>query len=199
MNLLIFCIVFFTAVWVYLDSKAIKAGQGQGQNSPGLWFVATLLLWIIVFPYYLYKRRGIMRENESAGLKYNKALAAASLIVIAIAIGTTFMGKKAAPECNEAEVKTTVINIVREKMKERVNALSKYRGGNLATDADLNSIIISVENIRALNFNKDTGRKECAADLNVTIKGEKETFPIGYSSELIQDKKDQFYISVTGL
>ena len=194
MNLLIFCIVFFTAVWVYLDSKAIKAGQGQGQNSPGLWFVATLLLWIIVFPYYLYKRRGIMRENESAGLKYNKALAAASLIVIAIAIGTTFMGKKAAPECNEAEVKTTVINIVREKMKERVNALSKYRGGNLATDADLNSIIISVENIRALNFNKDTGRKECAADLNVTIKGEKETFPIGYSSELIQDKKDQFYI-----
>jgi hypothetical protein len=54
-----------TAIWVDQDArKLIAAGASKSQlgNSPLTWGIATILVWIIVFPWYLLKRRDIRRE-----------------------------------------------------------------------------------------------------------------------------------------
>jgi len=48
---------------VYFDAKNINAGEISG-DSPGLWALGVLLLWIIVYPLYLYKRKRIWEENN---------------------------------------------------------------------------------------------------------------------------------------
>ncbi|HEY5104935.1 MAG TPA: DUF2510 domain-containing protein [Acidimicrobiales bacterium] len=57
--------VFGTAIWVDQDArKLMAAGASKSQlgNSPLTWGIATILVWIIVFPWYLLKRRDIRRE-----------------------------------------------------------------------------------------------------------------------------------------
>ena len=53
-------IVVASAIWVVIDAKniGVKEGvvSGLGNMGPWGWFFATLLLWIIAFPMYLYYR-----------------------------------------------------------------------------------------------------------------------------------------------
>jgi len=60
MGELIWLIIIGTAIWVYFDAKAIGVKKGQvaglANMGPGMWFFATLLLWIVGFPLYLANR-----------------------------------------------------------------------------------------------------------------------------------------------
>ncbi len=49
-----------SAVWVYIDAKSIGARKGLvgglADNSPLVWAVGTVLMWIVVVPIYLANR-----------------------------------------------------------------------------------------------------------------------------------------------
>lgn len=53
-------IVLGSAIWVLIDAKniGVKKGviTGMGNMGPWAWFFGCLLLWIIAFPLYLFKR-----------------------------------------------------------------------------------------------------------------------------------------------
>ena len=60
MDTLIYLIVIGTSVWVYLDAKKIGVRKGLVKGladlGPGQWLIVCLLLWIVAFPIYLFKR-----------------------------------------------------------------------------------------------------------------------------------------------
>lgn len=61
---LAFCIVVVpTAVWVGFDAS--KRDWVEGSSTP-VWVVGTLLLWIVVFPFYLWKRGRVPLKGETA-------------------------------------------------------------------------------------------------------------------------------------
>lgn len=65
LTILVALVVLGTAVWVDQDARKLRsAGATEEQlvNTPLSWGVATVLLWIIVFPWYLSKRAKVRRE-----------------------------------------------------------------------------------------------------------------------------------------
>lgn len=67
-NLLL--IYILSVVLVFFDARRIGAGRsgtGWGNISPALWTVFTAVVWIIAFPLYLIKRKGIFSGNPSIG------------------------------------------------------------------------------------------------------------------------------------
>lgn len=51
-------LVISSTVWVYFDMKAIKSGGVVGT------IIGMLLLWIIVFPVHLFRRRRLQRDRR---------------------------------------------------------------------------------------------------------------------------------------
>jgi hypothetical protein len=68
LSTLIVLVVSASSVWVYLDATKHKIGKipdgGPFNSSAGLWGTATLLLWIIVLPMYLIKRRKMIERAQ---------------------------------------------------------------------------------------------------------------------------------------
>jgi hypothetical protein len=63
-------VVVATSVWVLIDANNIGVRKGlitgMGDMSAGMWFVASLLLWIIAFPMYLIKRGDLKRAAAAS-------------------------------------------------------------------------------------------------------------------------------------
>ena len=194
-----------TILWVYFDAKAIgvKKGiiRGLADMNVGAWIGGMVLLWIVFFPFYLIKRGEFKKINNSQGLSSKK-----TLMLVGSVVGLSFLviflsgASNAAPDCNAAETKNTVIEIAKGKLKENFNRLEQLQGIKLTTAEKIDKTIkVSVENVRVVNYYKETGKRECAANLILEAKGEKEKHPIVYTSELMQDKKGQFYVTVGGI
>lgn len=68
--LLILLFAAVTTVWMGIDSRKHKIPidrKPYGLNNGALaWFFSALLLWLITFPYYLYKRSVVLSERELA-------------------------------------------------------------------------------------------------------------------------------------
>jgi hypothetical protein len=71
----ILLIVIGTSTWVYFDAKSIgvkksgekapvKTGSVQADMGPVGWAICCLLLWIIAFPLYLFKRPGLKKRFQ---------------------------------------------------------------------------------------------------------------------------------------
>jgi len=65
---IIVILVIGSAIWVYYDAKKIGASRNKrggflAMGPPG-WAICTLLLWILVFPLYLFQRPGIKAAAE---------------------------------------------------------------------------------------------------------------------------------------
>lgn len=62
-------IIIGSGIWVFFDlwmiSKQSKDPEVAKSLSPTAWAVGTILLWIVCFPLYLYKRAGYKQENFS--------------------------------------------------------------------------------------------------------------------------------------
>jgi hypothetical protein len=78
--LVVILVVLATAIWVDRDArKLVAAGATKSQmggNAPLTWSIATILVWIIVFPWYLVKRGQVRRElGIISNLNSTKSLA----------------------------------------------------------------------------------------------------------------------------
>lgn len=69
LGLFVVLVVVGTSVWVLSDAVKIGARQGLVSGtfdaSPGMWFFACLLIWIIAFPGYLVTRPKIIAALEA--------------------------------------------------------------------------------------------------------------------------------------
>jgi len=70
MTLLVFAVVLLSAVLVAMDAERIRRERGlaigPANQSPAVWGLATLLLWIVVLPYYLIVRHKPVAANLKA-------------------------------------------------------------------------------------------------------------------------------------
>jgi len=61
----IFLIVLGTTIWVGIDNRAMDREYGpSGGPSTATWVIGCILLWIVVFPWYLFARRDRIRTAE---------------------------------------------------------------------------------------------------------------------------------------
>lgn len=70
MDALFLLVIAGSSIWVFFDAKNIGVKKGQVKGladlGPGGWSVGSLLLWIVVFPMYLYKRGEFKKINKKA-------------------------------------------------------------------------------------------------------------------------------------
>jgi hypothetical protein len=68
MDVFILLVVLGTSIWVLFDAKSmgVKKGQAKGMldMDPVGWFLACLLLWIVVFPIYVVKRSDLKKAAK---------------------------------------------------------------------------------------------------------------------------------------
>lgn len=101
MGMIFALVIIGTAIWVFFDAQKLtqeqKLAVGPGGQSPIIWAVATALLWLIVFPYYLYRRDKPTAKDAGTGTHRNPLvfLLAAVLIVIGLGAGATAMAATA--------------------------------------------------------------------------------------------------------
>ena len=66
LTIVVIRVVLGTAIWVDQDARKLVASGATkaqlGGNSPLTWGIATILLWIIVFPWYLVNRGEVKRQ-----------------------------------------------------------------------------------------------------------------------------------------
>ncbi|UCG69114.1 MAG: hypothetical protein JSV09_15235 [Thermoplasmata archaeon] len=70
-DLALFIVILLSAQSVYLDARKIDAGKAYPEQktframtwTPTSWGVLVLVIWIIMFPLYLYKREEIFWQN----------------------------------------------------------------------------------------------------------------------------------------
>lgn len=68
-TLLLFLVYPVSTIWVTGDAKINKipvSGDKYNINTgAAAWFFSCALLWLITFPYYLYRRDSILRQRKS--------------------------------------------------------------------------------------------------------------------------------------
>lgn len=67
-------IVFLSSLWVYWDAATHNIGRipyekGASNNSAFVWMLGCLVVWIIVFPFYLLKREGLIDKAKNQPMK----------------------------------------------------------------------------------------------------------------------------------
>ena len=110
-----------------------------------------------------------------------------SKIVLFIVTSLLFIScSNEAPNCSDSDTKDLVIQIAEGELEK---SMSKEK---------IETLELSVENIRTKNVNEKVGSFECAADFKITGPGGSSSLPITYTSELANDG-DEFYVNVYGL
>jgi hypothetical protein len=75
----IWLIILGTSIWVYFDAKSIGVRKTEEKSftnmGPVGWLFCSLLLWIVAFPLYLFKRSSFKTKFQS-GNKPAKGVAA---------------------------------------------------------------------------------------------------------------------------
>jgi hypothetical protein len=71
-DLLVVLVIAGTSIWVLVDSINIGAKRdrnlGTAGTSPAAWFFGCLILWIVIFPVYLYQRDKIKAAAASRAM-----------------------------------------------------------------------------------------------------------------------------------
>lgn len=116
------------------------------------------------------------------------------VLIISLIVGLFPFGcTKKAPSCAEKETKVLVIQIARDELVTQMG-----RSFGTVAAEETKKIGLDVINVRTTNFNKEVGKYECAADLEMTGEGKTSSLPITYTSELADGGKKHF-VSVYGL
>ena len=67
MQIALIIIILLTSFWVYFDAKSLQkykgSDRGVGNTSPGMWFVGSLLLWILFYPLYLVQKYRYLKNR----------------------------------------------------------------------------------------------------------------------------------------
>jgi hypothetical protein len=92
-----FAIVAMTSVWAGVDAHRNKIPSGKkpysGSNAVS-WFLCCLLLWIISFPVYLFKRAKTLKERKEASSTSItiSLLGTLSIVAVLLCIAAPFLG-----------------------------------------------------------------------------------------------------------
>lgn len=89
------------------------------------------------------------------------------------------------PKCNSDDAKNLVVDIARKTIEK-----------GMTLDKDVR---ISVENVRTVSHESGIDVYQCAADLAFAKPNMKDSLPITYRVQKVEDGKGQFYINVYGL
>ncbi|EPT8896221.1 hypothetical protein NMY27_16505 [Cronobacter dublinensis subsp. beijingensis] len=89
------------------------------------------------------------------------------------------------PKCNSDDAKNLVVDIARKTIEK-----------GMTLDKDVQ---ITVENVRTVSHESGLDVYQCAADLTFTKPNMKDSLPITYRVQKVEDGKGQFYINVYGL
>jgi hypothetical protein len=70
MELIGYAVILATSIWMYMDAKTLQYNPddhtGIGKSSPVSWLFGGLLLWIFVFPMYLFTRPKYIAGTQKA-------------------------------------------------------------------------------------------------------------------------------------
>lgn len=97
MTLLIGLVVLACAVWVLFDSHK------KGARNPAGWAVFVAVIWIIAFPFYLYKRNKLEPAIQ-APAPSNRWIGLAVVVVLVGGMTFNSMRQEALPACDAPEV-----------------------------------------------------------------------------------------------
>lgn len=122
LSIIVVVIVAITSVWVYLDATKNKIGKivdekGMLNLPAAQWAIGSLMLWIVVFPAYVLKRKSLIEKAkgspvEVTGRAWKAALlAVVGLIFILITI-PSFLSNNL-PACDSPEVVSLAENVVK--------------------------------------------------------------------------------------
>lgn len=109
---------------------------------------------------------------------------------------------KSVPKCDDRKAVEAVINSVSQDLKKQLSGIAGVQPGMELSDDEWKLIrsgmIIDLENIREQNFDKDTGKRTCAANLMVVEGGKKELTPITYIP-MKREGSDELQVEISGL
>jgi hypothetical protein len=111
-----------------------------------------------------------------------------------------------APSCNDERTKLNAALAWKDAYANSWDVLSRRSGVQFIPRVDLDTkAIVSIENVRTLEYRKDIGTYICAGDLVMDVKddvgaihrkGDKVREPIIFKSELVLDKKGSFLVTL---
>lgn len=67
LNLIGIGTLFLTAIIAYVEASQLKFGEQKKETKPVVYFFAMILLWIVVYPMYLYQRSKKGKKNLIVG------------------------------------------------------------------------------------------------------------------------------------
>ena len=109
---------------------------------------------------------------------------------------------KSVPKCDDGKTIKTVINAVSQDFRKQLSGIASVQPGMELSDDEWkllrSGMIIDLENIREQNFDKDTGKRTCAANLMIVEGGKKELTPIIYVP-MTQEGSDELQVTISGL
>jgi len=137
---LTFAIVVITSIWAGVDAHRNKIPSGKklfsGGNSVS-WLLCCLLLWIVSFPVYLFKRAKTLKErNEASGASSAiSLLGSLSIVAALLCIAAPFLGwQRLSDDALRDQVSTSIQSTWHKNPAQkniRLKSLSLvHRGGN---------------------------------------------------------------------
>lgn len=150
-EVVVWAIIFITAISIYVDATANKIGKIPGKrsiinNSAGLWATGTILLWIVVFPLYLIKRGKLIelaKENPVTANNRTGIIVLMSFIGCAW-IALTWIGSTGTatgfelPLCDSADTNNVLSQIINSQPTSVQTGL-RYVGVNDVTERAYNT------------------------------------------------------------
>jgi hypothetical protein len=92
----VFAIVILTSVWAGFDSHRLQISSSKKpytwNNGFLAWLVCCLMIWIIAFPAYLFKRAKTLRERGESSARGVSLVGGAVVIVAILCIAAPFLG-----------------------------------------------------------------------------------------------------------
>jgi hypothetical protein len=180
MGLFITFAVVWSAVWVYND--ATKNQIGHGGDSAGKWAAATLIIWILAFPYYLFKRNGLIVLAKNQPMTYpNRKPVLAGLSVFAIVVSymsLTGAKQQGLPGCDDTEVTQIAKQIISDEV------------GRKLASTKVKLEIKALTNIVDQGYDKSAGIRVCKGSLLSSVG----TNSLLYTVKWKDQSKGLFYV-----
>ncbi len=196
----VYLIVAASILFVYYDTTKNKIGKISGEKgflnlSPGLWAIATWLLWIVAFPLYLINRSKLIEKAKQNPQEISDKKRKVVLGILGVIVALVFLNFIAVSGCSQSVPKcgdTKTIDLVTQ-------IADREMGKQLGAEA-AKIFSYSLGAIRTTNTNEQTGAHECACQLSITASntGQTNEIPITYTVEKT-DKGDEIYVNVFGL
>jgi len=108
---------------------------------------------------------------------------------------------KSLPKCDDGKTIKAVIYAVGQDFRKQLSGIAGIQSGTELSDDEWkllrSGMIIDLENIREQNFDKNAGKRTCAANLMIVQSGKKELTPITYIA-MTQEGSD-VQVTISGL